>query len=97
MASHHDFLWNCTVEELRARLTILAPNARLTLKAAVIDAIKAALDGEGLRRAFEKLDETERMAVAEAVHDPDHCHRPERFRAKYGVPAEFYHKRVQPH
>jgi hypothetical protein len=92
MPSLHDMLWNLTMEDLRIRQRFLAPGARVTLKADLIGAIKGALEGEGLRRAYESLDETERLAVAEAVYNPDHLHHPERFQSKYGRPAEFHRR-----
>jgi hypothetical protein len=90
MAALHEMLWNLTVEDLRYRLKFLAPDSKPTKKAEFIDGIKAALSGPGLIAAWSGLEETGRLAVAEAVHDPDHRHHATRFRAKYGRDAEFH-------
>ena len=61
-------------------------NARRLRKAAV----ESRLVGESLRRLWDDLDETQRFAVSEALHDPESGFHPERFKAKYGaLPAGF--------
>lgn len=90
MATLHEMLWNLTVDDLRYRLRFLAPGTKATRKAELIDGIKAALSGARLRTAWEDLDETGRLAVIEAVHEPDHRHLPVRFRSKFGRDAVFH-------
>ena len=47
------------------------------------------LSGPSLRRLWDGLDELQRLAVGEALHDPS-GYEPDRFRAKYGaLPAGF--------
>lgn len=41
------------------------------------------LAGDRLRDTWDVLDETQRLAVAESLYDPDRRFRPDRFRAKY--------------
>lgn len=90
MATLHEMLWNLTVEDLRFRLRFLVPGSKATRKAEFIDGIESALSGPGLRAAWDELDETGRLAVIEAVHDPAHRHQPTRFRSKYGRDAKFH-------
>lgn len=56
----------------------------------MIEGIESALSGPGLLAAWDELDETGRLAVIEAVHEPEHHHNAIRFRSKYGRDAEFY-------
>jgi hypothetical protein len=90
MATLHEMLWNLTVDDLRYRLKFLEPGTKATRKGDLIEGIKAALSGARLRAAWEDLDETGRLAVIEAVHEPDHRHLPVRFRSKFGRNAVFH-------
>ena len=54
-----------------------------TRKADMAAAIMGHLAGDPLRDVWEDLDEVQRLAVAEAVHDPDRRFRLDRFQAKY--------------
>ena len=54
-----------------------------TRKADMAAAIMGRLAGDPLRDVWEDLDEVQRLAVAEAVHDPDRRFRQDRFQAKY--------------
>ncbi|GAA5481311.1 hypothetical protein [Haloferula sargassicola] len=90
MPTLHDTLWNQTVDELRYRLKFLAPASKATKKADFIDRIKAELSGPGLAMAMDQLDETSRLAVIEAVHNPGLFHDAPRFSAKYGRDAVFF-------
>jgi hypothetical protein len=57
-------------------------------KAELIDQVVRSLEGDGVRRVWEQLDETQRAAVAEVVHSSETVFDGERFRAKYGkLPA----------
>jgi len=92
MKNLHDALWDLAVEDLRYRLLFLTPGTKVTRKAEYIDGIKANLEGPALKAAWESLDETEQLAVAEAVHDPLHIHRPTQFQSKYRRAAEFHRR-----
>ena len=72
-------------EDLRA-MTKLLPLAKPlpTRKADMAIAIMGHLAGERLSDVWEDLDETQRLAVAEALYDPDRRFRQDRFHAKYG-------------
>lgn len=90
MPTLHETLWNLTVEELRYRLKFIAPENKAVRKAEVIDGIKDALAGGGLRKAWEALDETARHAVAEAVYEAEFRHDSVKFTAKFGRDVEFF-------
>ena len=92
MTTLHEILWNLTADHLRYRLKFLNPSLKATLKADLVDGVKDALAGPGLQAALDALDETGRLAVMEAVHEPGHQHFPTRFLAKYGREAKFYIK-----
>jgi len=72
-------------DDLRA-MTRLLPVARPypTRKADMATAIMRHLVGERLSDVWEDLDETQRLAVAEALYDPDRRFHQDRFHAKYG-------------
>lgn len=91
MASLHDFLWDCTVDQLKFRLTLLGRKAPSPRKGDCIEAVKQAYAGGGLRELWNSLGELERLAVAEACHAPGHWFHEDRFRAKYGDCPVFYH------
>lgn len=92
MANLHDTLWNLTADPLNMRRKFLNSHAKVTRKADIIDSIKSVLEGPGLRGAWDSLDETEKLAVAEAAHDPSNEYDPVQFSAKYGHVAEFHHR-----
>ena len=71
-----------TLKRLIALLPIGKP--RPTRKADMADAILTHLSGPPLLRLWERLDETQQLAVREALHDPGRTFRADRFSAKYG-------------
>lgn len=94
MASHHDNLDDggladllpvLTSEQLLAMVKLL-PVAKPypTRKADRAGVIIKHLSGDRLRDTWQGLDETQRLAIAESLRDPDRRFRPDRFRAKYG-------------
>lgn len=88
MLSLHDALWNLTVDDLKLRLSLLDADAKSQRKADLIDALKASLTGDGVKRQWDRLTGLEQAAVAEACHAPDLLHQEARFEAKYGnLPA----------
>ena len=78
-------------EDLRPMMSRLSvPKPRPTRKTDMVAAVESRLAGESLRRLWDDLDETQRFAVSEALHDPESGFHPERFKAKYGaLPAGF--------
>ena len=78
-------------EDLRPMMSRLSvPKPRPTRKADMVAAVENRLVGESLRRLWDDLDETQRFAVSEALHDPESGFHPKRFKAKYGaLPAGF--------
>ena len=71
--------------DLRA-MTNLLPIAKPlpTRKADMATAIMGYLAGERLSDVWQDLDDTQRLAVAEALYDPDRRFHEDRFHAKYG-------------
>lgn len=85
-ATLEDALSALTVEVLRPmieRLNLPQPWPRL--KTDMVKAIRGRLDGRALRELWERLDETQKLAVAETIHGSDTHFNADRFRAKYGV------------
>ena len=71
-------------DDLRAMMKLLPiGKPHPTRKADMAAAIMGHLAGDPLRDVWEDLDEVQRLAVAEAVHDPDRRFRQDRFQAKY--------------
>ena len=72
-------------DDLRAMMKLLPIGKPHPMrKADMAAAIMGHLVGDQLRDVWEDLDEVQRLAVAEAVHDPDRRFRQDRFRAKFG-------------
>jgi hypothetical protein len=84
MTSLHDILWNINNEDLAYRLKLLAIKPASPKKADLIDALKAAFAGNGLRAIWKSLDDLQQAAVAEACYAPGFAYDAARFRAKYG-------------
>ena len=73
-----------TADELK-KLASLTSGKVPTRKAELVDLIaRQHLAGDGLRTAWQSLDELQKAAVAEVVHSPGTQFRADRFRAKYG-------------
>ncbi len=70
--SFHDTLWNMRNEDLLLRLKLLKVKPEIKHKGGLIDTLKRAYAGDGLRRMWETLSELEQAAVAEAVYHSDH-------------------------
>ena len=69
---------------------ISAPKPRPTAKAGMIKVIEKELAGSLLRDLWQILDESQQLAVREAVHDEGGFFRAEIFRAKYGkLPSDY--------
>src|SRR4051794_39371185 len=76
---------NClTVDDLKKHLALVPTTEKPTRKPELVAEIARHLEGDGLRKLWEQLDETQRKAVSEVVHSPDGLFRAERFQARYG-------------
>lgn len=78
-----------TVERLKQLLNLLPGVSKATRKADLITVIEGQLLGEGLQQLWEQLDDTQRLAVAEALYSQDGSFNADRFQAKYGVLPTF--------
>ena len=81
-------LFRFTVDQLKPLVRLL-PNAnKPSRKAALIAEIERHLAGDLLRELWARLDETQQLAVREALHGATGEFSPQQFRAKYGrLPA----------
>jgi len=85
-ATLEDALSALTVEVLRPMIELLnLPQPWPRLKTDMVKAIRGRLAGSVLRELWERLDETQKLAVAETIHGSDTHFNADRFRAKYGV------------
>ncbi len=73
-----------TVDDLKKHLSLLPTAEKPTRKPELVAEIARHLEGAGLRKLWEQLDETQRRAVSEVVHSTDGLFRAERFQARYG-------------
>ncbi|HEX8846072.1 MAG TPA: hypothetical protein VF791_15585 [Pyrinomonadaceae bacterium] len=73
-----------TVDDLKKHLALLPTADKPTRKVELVIEIARHLEGDGLLRLWEQLDETQKAAVSEVVHSPDGLFRAERFQARYG-------------
>jgi XPB/Ssl2-like helicase family protein len=81
-------LRNFPAQALRVLARFFEPRPP-TRKDDLVALLLGALEGEGLRRAFDRLGTLEKAAVAEAAHDPRSRLVGDRFRAKYGRMPDF--------
>ncbi len=79
-----DALRNAYDSEIVRRVARFFGPVRVTRKADRIDSILWGLEGNGLRRMVDKLDETSKKALAEAAFAPGGRFDAGKFRAKYG-------------
>lgn len=85
-SSMQEALESLNVEFLKQMLSFLNEE-RSGRKEDLVARLLPKFDEEGLRSLLARLDEIQRAAVAEAVHDPEGRHYPDRFQARYGRPA----------
>lgn len=81
-------LEKCTVPQLKDLASHL-PGAMPAKKQDLVDWIVAAMFGDGAQTAWGQLDEVQRAAVAECVHQAAGVFAPLRFFAKYGKNPDF--------
>jgi hypothetical protein len=86
-----------TIEQLKELLDLLPVGRKPTRKADLIAAVEEHLNGENLRALWERLDKTQRSAVAETLYSPKGIFEADRFRAKYGVSPVFGTKKDPRH
>ena len=78
------------VDELKQLVALLADGRPPTRKPELIAALCSRLDrDEVLQELWQRLDETQRAAVAEVVHSPSSTFDSSRFQAKYGREPEW--------
>ena len=81
-----DALSGLMVRVLRPMIKLLnLPEPQPRLKVEMVEAIREKLAGRSLRELWERLDKTQKLAVAETVHGFDTHFNADRFHAKYGV------------
>ena len=78
-------LQNCTASWLKNLATPLADKRLPTRKAELITFIEQQLEGDKLATVWQRLDEIQQAAVAEAVHTNEPVFQSDRFAAKYGT------------
>lgn len=78
------------VDELKHRARLFDASAP-TRKAELVDHLVSQLEGAGLRRLWERLEDVSQKAVAEAVYDPGEPLDAGLFLAKYGVKLPDWH------
>lgn len=82
-------LAHLTVDKLKSLMRWLPDATRIGRKDELIHEIERNLAGDGLRALWNRLDETQRLAVAESAYAVMGIFEPERFRAKYGCSPDF--------
>jgi hypothetical protein len=78
-----------TVDELKALAALLPEIPRVGRKDELIAAILSHLGGAALHSLWDRMDETQRLAVAESLYTPSGLFDGQRFRAKYGALPRF--------
>lgn len=84
MISLTEALNNLTVDRLKSLMRWLPDASRIGKKSGLVEEVLRNLAGERLHALWEGLDETQRLAVAEAAYAGDGCFDAVRFQAKYG-------------
>ena len=81
----HTALDQLTVDSLKQLLNLLPGESKPTRKVDCVASIERCLSGEKLKALWERLDDTQKLAVAETIHSDEGFFDASRFRAKYGV------------
>ena len=78
-----------TVDELKSLLRCLPEATATGKKDELVNKIYGGLAGAGLHALWNRLDDMQRLAVAETLYAMDGVFHPDRFRAKYGQLPDF--------
>jgi hypothetical protein len=78
-----------SVDRLKDLLRLLTPDRLPTRKAELIAAIEERFAGDRLKAVWDRLDETQQLAIAETLYAPAVEFDAKKFRAKYGRRPEF--------
>ena len=84
-----ELLAHRTVAELKSLLALLPDAPRTGKKDELVSGILRSLSGPGLRALWDRLDDTQRLAVAETAHALDGVFNRDQFQAKYGRLPDF--------
>ena len=88
VATVEEALAGFSVAQLKPLVRLLPNAARPSRKAELIAELDRHLTGESLRKLWRRLDQTQQLAVSEALHGLEGEFRAARFQAKYGrLPA----------
>ncbi|WP_244100194.1 hypothetical protein [Burkholderia anthina] len=85
----NEVLSRLTTDQLKSLMRWLPDTAPTGKKDQLIEQILKSLDGDGLHALWVRLDDTQRMAVAEAAYAERGVFDGKRFRAKYGRLPDF--------
>lgn len=89
MSKLKEALARLTVDELKSLMRCLPEAAPTGRKDELVNKIHQSLDGAGLHALWNRLDDMQRLAVAETLYAVDGIFHPDRFHAKYGQLPDF--------
>lgn len=89
MNTLNEMLFRITKDRLKSMMRWLPDAAHTGTKDQLVGEIIRSLTGDGLRALWDRLDDTQRTAVAETAYALDGLFDENRFRAKYGCLPEF--------
>jgi hypothetical protein len=89
MSTLKEALARLTVDDLKALLRCLSDMVPTGRKDDLVNKLHQSLDGAGLRVLWNRLDDMQRLAVAETLYAVDGVFHPDQFRAKYGQLPDF--------
>jgi hypothetical protein len=89
MNTLNEVLGRLTIDQLKSLMRWLPDASPTGKKDQLVGAILRSLAGDGLRALWDRLDDIERMAVAETAYALDGLFDGNRFRAKYGRLPDF--------
>jgi hypothetical protein len=89
MNTLNEVLPRLTVDQLKSLMRWLPDASPTGRKDLLVGAILRSLAGDGLRALWDRLDDIQRMAVAETAYAIDGLFDGNRFRAKYGRLPDF--------
>ena len=89
MAQLKDVLARHTMDQLKSLMRCLPDLSPSGKKDDLVSKIQQGLSGAGLHALWSRLDDPQRLAVAETLYSADGQFHPDRFRAKYGRLPDF--------